>query len=54
MGETPVKTSISKGKRQTGKSNPDGIYDVTFINDFYYVKDYGTLDQFNGILSITP
>ena len=45
---------LKQGKRQTGKSNPDGIYDVTFINDFYYVKDYGTLDQFNGILSITP
>tara|TARA_B100001057_G_scaffold307211_1_gene307320 strand:+ start:8103 stop:9026 length:924 start_codon:yes stop_codon:yes gene_type:complete len=45
---------IRQGKRPTGKSNPGGIYDGTFINDFYYVKDYGTLDQCNGRLSITP
>ena len=26
---------LKQGKRETGKSNPDGIYDVTFINYFY-------------------
>ena len=45
---------IKKGKRQNGILNPGGIYDGTFINDFYYDNNYGTLDQCNGRFSITP
>ena len=45
---------LKQGERPSGKSNPGGIYDGTFINDYYYVKDYGTLDQCNGRISITP
>ena len=45
---------LKEGKRPTGKFDPGGKYDGTFISDFYYDEDYGTLDQCNGRLSITP
>ena len=45
---------LKRGKRPTGNSNPGGIYDGTFINDFYFENGYGTLDQCNGKLLITP
>ena len=44
---------LKNGKRPSEKYNPGGIYDGTFINDFYYQEGYGTLNKCNGRLSFT-
>ena len=45
---------LKKGKRPSGKGEPGGDYDGTFLADYKYVKDHGDLDECNGKFVKTP
>lgn len=45
---------LKKGKRPTGKGNPGGSYDGTFLADYEFVEEQGDLDECNGRFAVTP
>lgn len=45
---------LKVGRRPSGRDQPGGNYDGTFVADFEYVKGYGDLDENNGRVTITP
>lgn len=46
---------IKEGERPgDGVSAPDGKYDGTYVQDFEFIEDQGTLDECNGRYGITP
>jgi len=45
---------LQKGNRPTGKGQPGGKYDGTFIEDYEYVAGQGDLDECNGRICVTP
>ncbi|WP_163831916.1 YHYH protein [Spartinivicinus ruber] len=45
---------LREGSRPSGKNNPGGIYDGTFLADYEYKTGSGVLDECNGRITITP
>ena len=45
---------LKKGNRPAGRNGPGGTYDGTFIQDYQFVADAGTLDVCNGRFCKTP
>ena len=45
---------LKAGKRDNKSENPGGYYDGTFISDYLFVQNHGTLDRCNGRKIKTP
>ncbi|MCA9069363.1 MAG: YHYH protein, partial [Planctomycetaceae bacterium] len=52
----PMKSSyrLKKGNRPSGRGQPGGQYDGTFVADYEYIQGSGDLDECNGRFAITP
>ena len=53
-GTVVEQTSSYRLKRGTRPSGPKGTYDGTFVEDWEYAKNAGSLDQCNGKVTVTP
>ena len=45
---------LKSGMRPSGRGQPGGSYDGTFVADFEYVPGLGDLDEHNGRTTVTP
>ncbi|QDT50304.1 hypothetical protein Pan258_43610 [Symmachiella dynata] len=45
---------LKSGRRPSGRGEPGGKYDGTFVADYEFVEGAGDLDECNGRFSITP
>ena len=45
---------LRSGSRPSAGNNPGGRYDGTFVGDYEYVENSGTLDECNGRWAVTP
>jgi len=45
---------LKSGRRPSGRSEPGGKYDGTFVADYEFVEGKGDLDECNGRFSVTP
>jgi hypothetical protein len=45
---------LRAGKRPSGKGNPGGSYDGTFVQDYAFRGGLGRLDECNGRFTVTP
>ena len=45
---------LKSGTRPSGRSEPGGKYDGTFVADYEFVRELGDLDECNGRFGITP
>ena len=46
--------SIRSGRREASSGSPGGYFDGTFVGDYVYIQNSGSLDECNGRFSITP
>jgi hypothetical protein len=45
---------LKEGGRPAQPAAPGGTYDGSFVQDYEYVPDLGTLDECNGVWTVTP